>query len=349
MNIKYWFFLSLFIVTIVQADELANKEFRAALAVCEKALQVETPKSSGSLSRLSSLLKRYQRSRDSALAIDPSLKDSTEQHYKGDYFADKSFVEVYRICENELANKVSQAELQVKQREANRKARQQQILEQSDELIKNMSTAKEYVTAAINQHCISYLRTPTLKEEALSSLYQEYQQARQKALETYPDIVKQFHRATMIDPDSGEEQVVSKTIENWFKYCDAQFTHQDSVSSVKEEATVPSETEGPLLPPSSTEVKTPTTVPQPEKNEAAVSDEAEIDPEYQEALKNFKGGRLKVLTDEKRLPDFVNDEDNNLQKASVWQYEDDKKCTTYTFQGDNLIKPKITPGECDSF
>jgi len=355
MNIKILMLALTVMIRVAHADELANKKFRSALAVCEKALQVEMPKSYGSLSRLNSLLKRYQRSRDEALAIDPSLKDSTEQHYKGDFFTDKAFIEAYRVCEGELADKVSQAEAQVKQRESDRKARQQEGLEQSNELMEKMDLAKGYVATAINQHCVSYLRAPTLKGEAVSPLYQQYQQAKQQAIETYPEIVKQFHQAVIIDPDSGDEQTVSKMVSSWFRYCDAKFTHQlenSEDSSVKETVTVPSETEGPMLPPSSSTTAkgaSKATPPVPQKENKELDNGEEIDSEYQAALKSFKGDRLKVLNDEKRLPDFVNDEDNDLQKSSEWQYEDDKKCNTYVFQGDQLTKSKVTPGECESF
>ncbi len=337
------------IVGIVQADELANKKFRAALNVCEKALQVEMPKSYGSLSRLNGLLKRYQRNRDEALAVDPSLKDSTEQHYKGDFFADKPFVEAYRICEGELPSKVSQAESQVQQKESARKARQQALSEQSNALLEKIDLAKNYVASAINRHCANYLRAPTSASDAVSPLYQEYQQAKQQAIATYPEIVRQFHQVLITDPENGEEKTVSKTVGLWFKYCDAQFTHQpekEEEPPAKENPSTAVEAEGPMLPPASPPVVEKTAdAPEPSPE----NQEDEIDPDYQAALKYFKGDRLKVLTDEKRVPDFVDNEDNDLKKSNVWQYEDEEKCTTYTFQSNKLTKSKTTPGECDSF
>jgi hypothetical protein len=99
-----------------------------------------------------------------------------------------------------------------------------------------------------------------------------------------------------------------------------------------------------MLPPSS-----PVVAQKPSNGSPAVNLEEESDPEYEMALKSFKGDRLNVLTHEKRFPEFVDDEDNDVQKSKIWQYEDDEKCTTYTFQGDKLIKSKTTRGECESF
>ncbi|OQW94863.1 MAG: hypothetical protein BWK79_04520 [Beggiatoa sp. IS2] len=92
--------------------------------------------------------------------------------------------------------------------------------------------------------------------------------------------------------------------------------------------------------------------PAPSADDDAAADEEyakEVAAEYQKALSQVHGDRLKVLQENKRVPEFVDDEDNDLQKANTWQYEDKAKCTAYSFKGDKLLKPKVTPGECPAF
>jgi hypothetical protein len=73
--------------------------------------------------------------------------------------------------------------------------------------------------------------------------------------------------------------------------------------------------------------------------------------EYQKLLNAVEGDRQKILKDEKRLPDYINDEDNDYKKAEHWQYEseDGKKCTVYTFAKDGKATKKSVNGECPPF
>lgn len=87
-----------------------------------------------------------------------------------------------------------------------------------------------------------------------------------------------------------------------------------------------------------------------EETASANTDNADTDEtEYKSMIAKMQGDRLKVLKEEKRLPDFVDDEDYNYQKATIWQYEkaDGKKCSVYNFKGNQLVKSnKNLIGEC---
>lgn len=86
---------------------------------------------------------------------------------------------------------------------------------------------------------------------------------------------------------------------------------------------------------------------------AATPSETVDDPkvEYQKLLNAVEGDRQKILKDEKRLPDYINDEDNDYKKADHWQYEseDGNKCTVYIFAKDGKATKKPVNSECPPF
>jgi hypothetical protein len=116
----------------------------------------------------------------------------------------------------------------------------------------------------------------------------------------------------------------------------------------------PAPTTPTVLTPPTVEVKpsvTPTpTAPIPA---AATTSETVDDPkvEYQKLVNTVDGDRQKILKDEKRLPDYINDEDNDYKKADHWQYEseDGNKCTVYIFAKDGKATKKPVNGECPPF
>lgn len=412
---------------VLAADPLAIKSFRAAISACEQGLQSDAPKSRGSLLILQSLLSRYQRNKDAALAKEGSLKDSTSERYTGHFFVEKTFKEAYAICESDFVPKVSQAEAAITKQLEERQARQAEQKAVIDDLMKKVEAAQQQVTAAV-QICTGFLRAP-IPNMLQSAQYKEYQAAKAKALGIYPAIVKQFHDATYVDSVSGEEVNASKTVQSWFDYCEDMFENpplaadkvgppsppaaevapakKESGKKVKEEVSIPSEVpvkesgkkaKEEVSTPSETPSKTPavTSKPAPAPKEldkkgqkeevtipteeapaeaaipskpaketpsakesevpAAGTDEEKATDEelakkeeaaqYQKALSQVRGDRLKTLEENQRVPEYVDDEDNDIQKANIWQYEDEKKCTTYTFKGDKLLKSKATPGEC---
>ncbi len=76
--------------------------------------------------------------------------------------------------------------------------------------------------------------------------------------------------------------------------------------------------------------------------------EVSDDDEYQTILSKVQGDRLKILTTEKRLPDFNNDDEGITENATEWQYEteDGSQCITYVFKDNGLIHTKNNKGEC---
>ncbi|WP_353572959.1 hypothetical protein [Candidatus Albibeggiatoa sp. nov. BB20] len=380
-SMLFWFaiFQLLFFTPLsIAADKLAIKNFETAVGFCERALQSEMPKSSGSLRVLKGNWKKYQNNMDNALKRDPTLANASNHTYTGGYFVDKNFAEIYQVCNEELPEKVNEAIEYIDEIRRTRQARLNQQRALLDALEQKTNISKDYVIAAINQHCATYVRSPS---PTATDLQVSYQMAKQKALETYADIVRHFHEATMFNSEIGEDELLSKTIESWFEFCDnafninqavnhATFVNEQLLPPQPETVSVLPDNTNLMLPPLPTHI--PTTqfvVPQPEisqliKQPTALAEpeeetyadtsynedeySEENDPDFQQAMRTLKEDRAKVLKKEKRMPDFVDNEDFNLGAAAWWRYEKDegRRCVTYSFKLNSLTRTQEQPGEC---
>lgn len=347
------------------SDQLALRNFKAAFKFCERGLQVEMPQSFGSLRVLQSLWRKYQTNRDNALNLDASLKENTTLKYNGNFLTNSTFAEAYRICEEDLPDKIAEAQEEIERKRTARRSRQKQQQALLEALLKKINASKEYVNLAVNQHCLKYLRNKTTPEK----LYQDYQAAKEKALNIYPDIVKRFHEATVVDPDFGDEEQVTRPIHAWFKYCDENFAkglgkeHNLSILSISEiQAANPSGTPMGDKLIDSYQINRPLTSfdtnanvsPPPSKTPVPkIATTTLNDPTFESLKQKITGDKLKVLKQEGRLPDFNDDDDFELNKASRWQYEYEQeggiRCTTYTFDGNQLTNTQKTSGECPPF
>jgi hypothetical protein len=400
-------------------NKLAVKKFEAALSNCEKGLQAELPKSSGSLKILQLLYKRYERDRDEALGLDASLKEAKHLRYTGKFFVERSFDDIFQSCERDFSAKIGQAESDVNTKEQNRRVKQKEQQPQVDALLKKLNSAMQHVAVAVNQHCVGYLRSPT--PQIIAVVHKPYLAAKAAALDSYPDVVKQLHESVIIDPE--EERQVTKTVQAWFRYCDDAFKNPASINAVDKNpekapekpveavstpvppapttpvvatpaevkpvtppavapANLPSiEDEGPMPQPAPIVAPPAPVVPAP-TTPAVVTPPVEVKPaapvippatpaganpppaaatpaetvddpkvEYQKLVNAVEGDRQKILKDEKRLPDYINDEDNDYKKADHWQYEseDGNKCTVYIFAKDGKATKKPINGECPPF
>jgi hypothetical protein len=357
------------------ADKLAVKNFETAVGFCERALQTEMPKSSGSLRILKSNWKKYQSNMENALERDPNLANVGNHTYTGGYFVDKTFAEIYQVCNQELPEKVNEAVEYIDELRHSRQTRLNQQRTLLKAIEQKTEVAMEHVIAAINQHCATYVRSPS---PTATNLKISYLQSKQRALETYPDIDKHFHEATMFNSKTGEEKLVNKTVASWFEFCDDVFNiNQDMNSNSVNEQLLPPQLDtvsilpdnaNLMLPPLPTNM--PTTqfiapqadVAMPMENTAATpNNEAyadnmsteeeyseEDDPDFQEAVRMLKDDRAKVLKKEKRMPDFVDNEDFNLAIATWWRYEKDdgRRCVTYSFKLNSLTRTQEQPSEC---
>jgi len=366
MRFKYFLLITLAFISTnaIGKDEQAIEKLRSAFRACEKGLKMKMPKSRGSLKILQNHFNSYQRNRDSALQIDDTLKESKSEYYTGPLFSKKTFAEAYTECEQNLAQKVTNANTEVSETTQEIEAKQQQ---QQAELKKN-EEAKQQVVLAINEYCANYALNP---KGASSSLHNNYQTAKQKAMKIYPDIIKEYYVATFKNPtNGGEDNRFNKSVKEWFDYCDKVFAGQKEKllttpippnnSPPPEEGPTPptvSQDKGKVLahpPTSDTSTPAKTSSPAPSKTEESVTEERTDDDksEYQNVMNRMKGDRLKILKEEGRLPDFVNDEDYDYQKATIWQFEKDSgnKCSIYNFKEEQLVKTqKDLKGECPPF
>jgi hypothetical protein len=358
----------LFNTSAMATNQQAILYFGFALTACDRGLQMKMPKSRGSLRVLKSLWKRYQYNRDIALKYDGTVKNISDHFYQGKSFSRKtSFLEAFKRCETDFPSKVNQAETMVTQNMKERELRQQQQEGQHQESMKNKEAAKREVVLAINEYCAHRSNNSSTP---VASSYENYLAAKQKALSIYPEIVNQIHQATLIDMGTGKETNLSQSIKDWFNYCDAVFAHQANASVPTPSISPASPTsmatvgpEGPTLPNSKSPAATP---PAPIENkvvsaevknkptplEENATDEPDLkQEEYQKTMSKSTDDRLKILKNEGRLPDYVNDEDGDYQKSNIWQYENEKQnqCNLYQFKDNQLLETKNLSGECPSF
>ncbi|MDY6991365.1 MAG: hypothetical protein SVR94_01995 [Pseudomonadota bacterium] len=342
------------------ADNRALRKMRSAFRSCESGLEMSMPKSNSALRVLQSRLKRYQRNRDSALNRASKLKDSEEEFYSGDFVGEKTFADLFTLCESQFVDKVAQAEAEISEKMEDRMAEQQQREAHLAELVKKNNAAKRQVVLAVNEYCAHYLRASKRKQN--EELKNNYNVAKQKALTLYPDIVRQFHQATVTDLDTGLEKNFNKTIKAWFDFCDKVFadelevaTHSLNTLEDKEfSATVSDEGPLPLSIPSTqkpidnaSETQKTTTEDNADENNVEVG----IDSEYRQTLIDLEADRRQILKKEGRLPDYIDDDEGRLKQAKTWQYETDEgdQCHIYQFKENKLVQSKTLTSECPPF
>jgi len=333
------------------ADNRALRKMRSAFRLCESGLEMSMPKSNSALRVLQSRLKRYQRNRDSALIRAPELKDSEKEFYSGDFVGEKTFADLFNLCETQFADKVAQAEAEISEKMEDRMAEQQQREAHLAELVKKNNSAKRQVVLAVNEYCAHYLRPSKQKQN--EALKNNYNAAKQQALTLYPDIIRQFHQATVTDLDTGLEKNFNKTIKAWFDFCDKVFAGElevatDSLKTPEDkEFSAAVSDEGPLplsIPPKPAEQTN-------ETQKAPAEDNMDIDDEYRQTLIDLEADRRQILKKEGRLPDYVDDEESRLKQARTWQYESDEgdQCHIYQFKENKLVQSKTLATECPPF
>jgi hypothetical protein len=341
-------------------DPLAIQDFQTALAACERGVQMEIPRSQGSLRIMQSLLKRYQRNMQNALRRMPTLKDSNRL-FNGDFFVEISFNQAYQSCETNFVARVKEAEMAIEKILAQRQERQQENQAILSQLQEKQAMIAPHIEVAIQNHCIPIINQADLiPPEAKNN----YFQAKQKILELDSEAVKQFYTFAIKDSITQELITQSKPLGVWFETCEAAFIASENQPEQPVNGEIMADDEeGPMLPPSlrtpSLPVVAPVTPTLPvapptvaqEDEEEIVEDDAGIEEEYQAALATVAGDRKAVLTQMKRVPDYVNNDDYNLAEASLWQFEspDADRCEVYQFQGDTQVKKQDINDECPPF
>ena len=348
--------LMVHLTTVEAAESYASQKFQYALGECEKGLDASTPTTRSSLRILKLSLKRYERSRDAALRKDVTLPKSQDLMATEGSLNDKTLAEAFQICEDTLAGTIEEAEVHVAELLEERKARLSRNHNKVEALREKMEAAKAQVTIAVNQSCTRIMQQATNIDPR--RLQAKFKKAKQKALETYPNIVKQFHRIVLKDPETGDEQKITKTVQGWFIHCNTLFDealglgNQHAGDATDEEVTEDVVAMSPEMD-DETDAAENMDVDEEDANitmdeEGADEFDAQMEAEYQAYLKQMKGDRKQILEKEGRIADFSDNEDNELDKANIWQYEhqEGERCTTYSFKGDRLENIEEVDEEC---
>jgi hypothetical protein len=372
----------------VSADEAtqatARSKLHTAFTQCEKGLSAPLPKTAVSLRVLQRYYQKYEKYRDAALAITPDLPNA-ELSYIGQFVGEKTYHDMHEYCESELAGKVSKAEEQVAQLAAKTQAKAKARV---DLIQKLSAQSQAFAVMAVDKYCAPYVQTEaaaTPDAAFLAKLQQDseaYQNAKNQALKIYPGILQNKHENLMKDADTSKVGKVNKLFMQWFEYCENVFAEQQNSGTepaAAEEATLPDETnpgtedagtddtgadtlplpadeaepdaETEATPPVETE--TADEAPDDEEAAAVADDEATAgsdgaDEEFQAMRQALKADRLKTLEQEKRAPDYADNEDNR-NNAKTWMYENEEgtECRIYTFKKDHtLANKKVVKDVC---
>lgn len=352
------FSLSISLIVPAVASENALDEFITALNACDRGLAMPAPKSSGALSILQLLVKKYQDNSRDALASNADLKNLSTR-YNGEILKSLSFAESYRRCEGQLGEKMKQAEVEVARQ---LELRRHRLLEQqrAAELSAVRKQQAEYHAVIAIQHC------QTVTAPTAAVVFAKYSSEKQQALQLYPEITQQVLHI----PHTSD--VSKQNAAQWFQYCDQLLTRllppPEPVIHLSF-ATLPYAVDVPptllpmvefILPPQShvprvpevRSVLTAMATLQPVVTEK-VSDKplSKAEEMYQTVLAKMQGERLKVLQQEKRLPDHVNRRDLDYHKATRWQYQKNtasgsEKCVSYNFVNNQPVVAKELYGKC---
>ncbi|GEM_PF-2576661 len=237
-------FVSFFLLTpsVWGIDAYAERKIRLAAMECEHALNVQPPKTEIALRVLQRYFQKYSLYRDAAVARDPDLWISEEQHPTGKRFLDKSYQAILSLCERELPKKLEQAaqdfaRYQERQKNA---AQQQQALHQQQQ-----TKALQQVKQAVGHYCQNYSRLPVQSELSdsaklqLNNDYAAYTQARKAALGLYADIEQDNFAGLLKTQDQAALQPKTQSVREWFEYCELVFADHLSKTVEAEGPPVP--------------------------------------------------------------------------------------------------------------
>jgi hypothetical protein len=193
-----------------------------------------------------------------------------------------------------------------------------------------------------------------------AATFAKYSLEKQRALQLYPEIVQH------VLPAFGDAK---QNVAQKFQYCDQLFarllpSNEESLTHLSY-VTFPYTVElsATLLPPiefvhapqfrvPKELLPVPPTVIAIQVSEKATDQPiSKTDELYQEWLAKMQGERLKILQQEKRLPDNVNRRDLDYHKATRWQYQKttasgSEKCVVYSFQNNQQVATKELYGQC---
>jgi hypothetical protein len=323
----------------------ADKKIQQAFTYCEQGLMLPVPRSIVGLKTLQRYFKKYETYRNAATILNPQIVKSDALYKpKNAQFGEKDYKSLYGQCETELVAKITAAQPQVEQQVA----QSQSAAAQRADLIKKL-TAEVMPTVTLTLDlCTHYTQNP-LPEDADDKARSQfnadantYKNQKKQILSTHPGILQTPYKSLRRDFESDTVEEVDQVLLYWFEYCDGIFVTPQSEAAALD-------TEGPPLPDdNAAPAKQPDDQPPPDNMDDGIDDSAAI---LDEAMKNAQGDRKKILEQQKRLPDFT-DNDSDQYNAKTWFFDHDgdkgSECQTFIFdKNHSLSDQKTTKGLCE--
>ena len=320
----------------------ADRNLQRAFTNCEQGLLLPAPRSVVGLKVLQRYFKKYETYRNAATVSDPQIvKSNAPYKPRNPQFGEKDYKTLYEQCETELVAKITATQTQVDQHVA----QFQQTAAQRLEIVSKLTADVMPMVKSTMDLCAHYVQTP-LPEEAddkaraqLNADTTTYQSQKKQIIKTHPGILQTPYKSLRYDTDAETTEEIEQALLYWFEYCDGLFVDTQSGDI---------DTEGPPLPNSDSARPAKENDDQPPPSDDGADDAAAM---LADAMNNAQGERKKVIEQEKRQPDFT-DNDNDQYNASTWFFDSDtpngSECHIYTFNKDHSIaNQKTTKGLCE--
>lgn len=315
------------------ADKKAEGELKWAMNYCGKVFKeldrIKASDSSpdrleGQLAKLTGDVEKYKDYLAKATAIDPTVLESTTVYDKKENRTYAQGVERCKTIDAEIAALSGKASAG---QEAKAAAKAQERADwEKDEAKRG---AMNEVNDAIRNECAIFRKWKTSGdfEQRLAN----YEQHKKAALAAMPAIAGEKYTAPLLD-EGGAEAETTKTVGEWFAFCDKMMPEQLTKVRAAEKAAAAAESAAAA-------------------KQKAYNDRlrAEDEAKMKALLGSTGGDRNRILKSKGYLPNWPRGGD--LKSAPVWKYEvnitgEVQRCETYQFSGDKLTRNSTALGGC---
>lgn len=316
------------------ADKKAEGELRWGLNYCSKVMQavegIQSRKDSpdriaNELAKLEPDHQKYKDYLAKATAIDASVTGSTTVYDKKNNL---SFAQVFERCQA-IDGEIAALNKGLGQATAERAAEKEKA-ETSATSERVREKALDEARSAIDVECAVFKKWAG--SSGLDDRIASYEQHKKAALATLPKIADEKYTATTITSADDEGTQVTKTVGEWFAYCDKAMPEHLAMLREKEKTAAAAENAD-------------------ADRRRAMNDRirAEQEAKFNALVASSGGDRKRILQSKGYLPNWPRSGD--LKEAPVWKWEinithEPVRCETFQFSGDKLGTNSTALGGC---
>ena len=344
------------------ADKKAEGELRWAMNYCGKALKTLEKSKAGSgspaalagdLKKLQPDVAKYKEYLAKAVALDATVTGSEDVYDKKENLTWKQGAERCQALDGEVAalekrlaeaNDAKAAEKAEAARAADEQRAQEKAAFEAKEAVRADAMAKERaewekneakrvamgeVDGAVRDECAIFRKWKS--SGSFDQRLARYAQHKKAALAALPGLADEKYTAPLLDESGGEEKV-TKTVGEWFAFCDKLMPEFAAKLRGAEKAAAAAEAAE-------------------NARQKAINDKlrAEEKARFAALVAATGGDRKRILQGKGFLPHWPRGGD--LKSAPVWKWEvnithEAQRCETYQFSGDKLTRNSTSLGGC---